>query len=178
MDAVQVQAQGLQPPADAESSRGADWIPKGCALARAQLALPEGMLRGAPPAAAAAALPAAALPAPGRGREPQLLPGQQLRPLPHAHAPLRRAPTHLAPFAPPGALEGCSSPKFQLPQPGGPGNRGRPEPSGLHPCKYYIDVLRTKLLFYTVLSQSIYTKCVLRVTEGIMHSHFFYMLCM
>ena len=60
----------------------------GRALARAGLSLPEGVLRGAPPAVAAAALPAAALPAPGRGREPQLLPGQQLRPLPHAHAPL------------------------------------------------------------------------------------------
>nr|XP_042091379.1 nesprin-3 isoform X2 [Ovis aries] len=74
-----------------------------------------------------------------------------------------------SPLPPLGAFGGCSSPNFQPPQPPledaeGPGNRGRPEPAGLHPCKYYIDILRTKLLFYTALSQSIYTKCVLRVT--------------
>ncbi|XP_059951662.1 nesprin-3 isoform X2 [Mesoplodon densirostris] len=83
---------------DAEFSRGADWIPKDPAVARARLPLPEGVLRGAPPAAAAAALPVAALPAPRQGGGPQLHAGQQLCPLLHAHAPLRRPPAHLAPW--------------------------------------------------------------------------------
>lgn len=60
------------------------------------LSAPEGLLRGAVVAAIAPALSTAALPAAGRGGGPQLHPGQQLRQFLHAHAPLQRAPTHLA----------------------------------------------------------------------------------
>lgn len=65
------------------------------AVARPLRALPEGVPRGAAPAAAAAAPAAAAVPAPGRGGAPQLLAGQQLRPLLPAHAPLQWPAAHL-----------------------------------------------------------------------------------
>ncbi|XP_032449347.1 nesprin-3 isoform X5 [Lynx canadensis] len=81
--------------ADTEFSRGADWIPKGSAVARTRAPLPEGVLCGSPPAAAVPAVPAAAVPASGRGREPQLHAGQQLRPLLQVHAALRWPPAHL-----------------------------------------------------------------------------------
>lgn len=66
------------------------------AVARTLLPLPEGVLRGAALAAAAAPSPAAAPTAPGRGGEPQLHLGQQLRPLLPAHAPLQRPAAHLS----------------------------------------------------------------------------------
>ncbi|XP_036114238.1 nesprin-3 isoform X8 [Molossus molossus] len=85
--------------ADTAFSRAADWTPKDPAVARPRRPLPEGVLRGAAPAAAppAAAAPAAAAPR-GRGR-PQLHAGQQLRPLLHAHAPLQWPAAHLVPWA-------------------------------------------------------------------------------
>lgn len=99
------------------------------AVARTRCPLPEGVLRGAPAAAAAASLPAAALPAPGRGRGPQLHPGQQLRPLLHAHAPLRRPPAHLAHCGQPrdSLLQPSLSPRAPPEGPGETGSRGCPE---------------------------------------------------
>lgn len=78
--------------------------PAGPAVARPVLPAPEGVLPGALVAAAASALSAAALPAAGRGGGPRLHPGQQLRQLLHAHAPLRRPPTHLGRCRPVGDL--------------------------------------------------------------------------